>query len=116
MGGIGLPGDFSPASRFVKAAFLKGNSHCDQEENANVTQFFHILDGVAMVQGSVITPEGKDDITTYSCCINADQGIYYYKTYENNQVQAVRMEESNLTGQDLLSYQLPITQNINWQN
>ena len=116
MGGIGLPGDFSPASRFVKAAFLKGNSHCDQEENANVAQFFHILDGVAMVRGSVITPEGKDDITTYSCCINADQGIYYYKTYENNQIQAVRMEESNLTGQDLLSYQLSTTQNINWQN
>ena len=116
MGGIGLPGDFSPASRFVKAAFLKGNSHCDQEENANIAQFFHILDGVAMVRGSVITPEGKDDITTYSCCINADRGIYYYKTYENNQIQAVRMEESNLTGQDLLSYQLSTTQNINWQN
>lgn len=116
MGGIGLPGDASPASRFVKAAFLKWNSKCAQEENANISQFFHILDGVSMVQGSVITPEGKCDITTYSCCINTDKGTYYYKTYENNQIQAVRMQESHLTGQELLIYPLPTTQNINWQN
>ena len=46
------------------------------------------------------------DITTYSCCINADQGIYYYKTYENNQIQAVRMAEKDLEGCQLLIYNL----------
>ena len=59
-----------------------------------------------MVRGSVMTPEGKCDITTYSCCINADQGIYYYKTYENNQIQAVRMAEKDLEGCQLLIYNL----------
>lgn len=116
MGGMGLPGDASPASRFVRAAFLKWNSKCSPEENANISQFFHILDGVAMVQGSVMTPEGKCDITTYSCCVNVDQGIYYYKTYGNNQLQAIRMDEKYLERKELQVYSLQTEQQINWQN
>lgn len=116
MGGMGLPGDASPASRFVRAAFLKWNSKCSPEENANISQFFHILDGVAMVQGSVMTPEGKCDITTYSCCVNVDQGIYYYKTYSNNQIQAIRMDEKCMERKELQVYSLQTEQQINWQS
>lgn len=116
MGAIGLPGDYSPASRFVKAAYLKWNSRSKEEENANVAQFFHILDGVSMVRGSVITPEGREDITTYSCCINADQGIFYYKTYDNNQIQAVNMQKENLDSEDLKIFDLELKQQILWRN
>lgn len=116
MGAAGLPGDFSPASRFVKAAFLKWNSQAPKEELPNVTQFFHILDGVAMVRGAVMTPEGKADITTYSCCVNADRGIYYYKTYENSQIQAVGMGNENLDGCQLKICELETQQQINWKN
>lgn len=116
MGAIGLPGDYSPASRFVKAAYLKWNSRSSEEENANVSQFFHILDGVSMVRGSVITPEGREDITTYSCCINADQGIFYYKTYDNNQIQAVRMQKENMDSEDLKIFDLELKQQILWRN
>lgn len=116
MGAIGLPGDYSPASRFVKAAYLKWNSRSSEEENANVSQFFHILDGVSMVRGSVITPEGREDITTYSCCINADQGIFYYKTYDNNRIQAVRMQKENLDSEDLKIFDLELKQQILWRN
>ena len=38
--------------------------------------FSHILDGVTMVRGTVITGEGKYDLTTYSCCVNAQTGTY----------------------------------------
>ena len=106
LGSIGLPGDYSPVSRFVKAAFLKWNSQSPQEEAANVTQFFHILDAVAMVRGSVITGEGACDITTYSCCINAEKGIYYYKTYENNQIQSIQMHHEDLESKDLKIFPL----------
>lgn len=116
LGAVGLPGDFSPASRFVKAAFLKWNSQAPEEELASVSQFFHILDGVAMVRGSVITPEGMPDITTYSCCVNADRGIYYYKTYDNSQIQAVSMEREDLAGTALRKFPLVTEQQIGWQN
>lgn len=96
MGAIGLPGDASSASRFVRAAFMKWNSVAPQEEKANVSQFFHILDSVAMVRGTVVTEQGTYDITTYSCCVNTDTGVYYYKTYGDSRVRSVDMHETDL--------------------
>ena len=112
MGAIGLPGDASPASRFVRAAFLKWNASAPKEEKASVSQFFHILDGVAMVRGMVITEEGRADITTYSCCANTCTGVYYYKTYDNHRIQAVDMHRENLDGSQLISYGLSNEEDI----
>lgn len=112
MGAIGLPGDFSPSSRFVKASFLRENSAGD----LTPAQFFHILDAVAMVRGAVVTPEGRCDITAYSCCIDADHGIYYYKTYENNQIAAVDLFREDLDGRELKRYELIRDQQIRWVN
>lgn len=112
MGAIGLPGDFSPASRFVKAAFLKWNSCAKRDEDSSVTQFFHILDGVAMVKGAVVTGEGKPDYTTYSCCVNADRGIYYFKTYENNRIQKVTLWNGDVDDAELKIFELPKEQEI----
>ena len=52
-GGIGLPGDASSASRFVRAGLSAVEFRCEKEENANVSQVFHILDQVSMVKGTV---------------------------------------------------------------
>lgn len=116
MGAIGLPGDVSPASRFVRAAFNKLNSVCSEDEKSSVTQFFHILDSVAMVQGATITKEGKNDITTYSCCINTSEGTYYYKTYTNNQITAVKMTEKEKNKESLSVYDLAEQQQIKYEN
>lgn len=116
MGAIGLPGDGSPASRFVRAAFHKLNSVCEEDEMSSVTQFFHILDSVALVQGSTITEDGKNDVTHYSCCINIDQCIYYYKTYKNNQITAVRLTEESKTKQELSVFDLLEEQQIRYEN
>ena len=102
MGAIGLPGDASSASRFVRAAFLKWNSVAPEEEESNVSQFFHILDSVAMVRGAVVTDQGTYDITTYSCCANARTGVYYYKTYDDCRVRAVDMYKTDLDGKELI--------------
>lgn len=116
MGALGLPGDASPASRFVRAAFLKWNAKSEKEESANVSQFFHILDGVAMVRGMVMTPEGKCDITTYSSCMNGEKGIYYYKTYENNRIRAVDMHREDLDGTQLKVWEIGGPQDILQEN
>ena len=116
MGAIGLPGDASPASRFVRAAFHKWNSDCDGEEKSSVAQFFHILDNVALVQGSTVTESGKADVTIYSCCINASRGIYYYKTYTNNQITAVRMTEKEKQSGKLSVFELREEEAIRYEN
>lgn len=106
MGAMGLPGDFSSASRFVRAAFVKLNSVASETEESSVSQFFHILDAVAMPCGCVQMPDGRYEITRYSSCCNADRGIYYYKTYHNSRVCSVDMHRENLNGHALISYPL----------
>ena len=105
MGALGLPGDFSSASRFVRACFMKENSQCAQEERANVHHFFHILNGVAMPKGCVWTPNGFE-YTRYSSCCNIDRGIYYYTTYDDLSIHAVELQEADLNRDSLLSYPL----------
>ena len=116
LGCVGLPGDFSPASRFVKAAYLNLSSICNDDEASSISQVFHILDSVSLVKGSVITSDDLCDVTTYSCCMNATKGIYYYKTYNNNQLTAVDMHRENLESNLLKSYSLTVTQQIAWAN
>lgn len=116
MGGMGLPGDLSSASRFVRTAFLKANSLCSHTEDASISQFFHILDAVAHVRGSVQVTPGAYEITVYSSCCNVDRGIYYYKTYENSSISAVELYREDLESTSLISYPLRQTQSIAFQN
>lgn len=116
MGGLGLPGDLSSASRFVKVAFTKMNSVCGDTEEESVTQFFHILGSVEQQRGCVNLGEGKYEYTIYSSCCNAAKGIYYYKTYENSRISAVEMQKENLDGNSLVSYPLLKGQDIRVQN
>ena len=116
LGAIGLPGDASPASRYVKAAFHKLNAPERETEDEQVSQFFHLLDSVAMVRGSVVTEEGRFDITTYSCCVSAGKGIYYYKTSDNSRIRAVRLFGENLNAEELLLFPLCEKQDIRFLN
>ena len=103
MGALGLPGDFSSASRFIKALFVKENSASEHNEKSNVNQFFHILNSVAMPKGCVLTAEGFE-YTRYSSCCNADMGIYYYTTYDNLEINAINMYDVDLNKSHLYTY------------
>lgn len=115
MGAIGLPGDVSPSSRFVRAAYYAGNSACAAGEGGAVSQFFHVLGAVEMVRGGVLAPDGRYDITTYSCCVDAEKGIYYYKTYDNSRINAVRLD-AEAAGNELSLYPLEDRQDILYRN
>ena len=116
MGGLGLPGDLSSASRFVKAAFTRLNSVSGDSESESISQFFHILSSVEQQRGCVQMEDGRYEITIYSSCCNTDKGIYYYTTYENSQITAVDMNREDLDGSALVSYPLIEGQQIRMQN
>ena len=115
MGAIGLPGDLSSSSRFVRAAFTKLNSVSNADELSSISQFFHILTSVTQQEGCVQVGDGFEK-TVYSSCCNTDKGIYYYTTYENSQITAVDMRKEDLDGRELISYELIKKQQINYQN
>lgn len=106
MGALGLPGDLSSQSRFVRAAFVKMNSVSGSTEPESVNQFFHILGSVEQQRGSCEVSDGKFEITVYTSCINADKGIYYYTTYDNHQITSVNMHNEDLDGSSLIHYPL----------
>ena len=116
MGAMGLPGDLSSPSRFVRVAFVKMNSVSGESEEESVSQFFHILGSVDQQRGCCQVGEGKYEITIYTSCCNADKGIYYYTTYENQQITAVDMHREDLEGAALARYSLVTRQQIRLQN
>lgn len=115
-GSMGLPGDYSSASRFVRASFVKCNSVADGTESGNIHQFFHILNAVAMPRGCVDLSEQDFEITQYSSCCNTDLGIYYYHTYDNQQISAVDMGKEDLNSNTLISYPMITASAIRLQN
>lgn len=116
MGALGLPGDLSSRSRFVRAAFTKMNSRSGDSEEESVSQFFHILGAVAQQRGCCEVGEGKYEITIYTSCCNADKGVYYYTTYQNHQITGVDMHREDLEGSTLSHYPLITKQQIKMQN
>lgn len=102
MGGIGLPGDSSPNSRFVKATFLASNSAWTDDDEENRALFFHILDNVAMVKGTVKNDENQDEYTVYSSCINGTKGEYIYKTHKHISPVTIKMFDEKLDGDKLI--------------
>ena len=116
LGAIGLPGDLSSQSRFVRVAFVKMNSVSGEDENESVSQFFHILNSVDQQRGCCQLDDGKYEITIYTSCCNATKGIYYYTTYDNHQISAVDMHKENLDGDTLVRYPLIKGEHINYQN
>lgn len=116
MGGMGIPGDLSSQSRFVKVAFTKLNSISGEEEGESVSQFFHILGSVDQQRGCCEVTEGKYEITIYTSCCNTAKGIYYYTTYDNHQITAVDMHAENLDSDQLICYPLLSKGEVRWQN
>ena len=106
MGALGLPGDGSSQSRFVRAAFLRANAVSGSGEAESVGQFFHMLDGVAQVRGTCELADGAQEYTLYSACCNASRGVYYYTNYTNRQITAIALCRAPLDGDTVTCYPL----------
>ena len=116
MGGLGLPGDLSSASRFAKVAFTKMHAISGESEAESVSQLFHILRAVEQQRGCCRLDGGACELTLYTGCCNADRGVYYYTTYDNSRITAVDMHRAELDGSVPVSYPLLTGPQIYRQN
>lgn len=116
LGAIGLPGDVSSMSRFVRMVFGRENSVCGEDEASSVSQFFHLLSSVEMNRGLCKTVEGDWNITIYSACMNTDRGLYYYTTYDNRQITCVDLHHTELNSNRLSRFPLVKEQQILHRN
>ena len=115
MGGIGLPGDLSSMSRFVRASFTKLNSVFGKTEEEVIHQFFHILYSVYQQKGCVKVKD-EFEMTNYSSCCNTSRGIYYYTTYYHSRICAVDMHREDLDTSRIITYSIENNNCIELQN
>lgn len=116
IGLTGFPGDFSSVSRFIRAAYLKIHVDVGDDELSGVTTLFKVLDNTAMIYGSVITSKNLKFKTFYKSSMCLEKGIYYYNTYNNNQVTAISMFNEDLDTANIKVFPYRNTQSIYSEN
>lgn len=106
MGAIGLPGDSSPASRFVKETFLLHNVTMFDTPLENVTQAFHLLNSVSTLHGECKQPDGSFEYTIYSSIYDADQKELYLKTYKNSALQRYTLTDKERDSEGIIIHKV----------
>lgn len=103
-GMVGLPGDFTPPSRFVRAAIFSITAIPSDNANEGVFQAFHILNqfdipvGLARekVDGVVYT-----DNTLITCVRNPQSLKYYFRTYDDEAIKVVDLKKFDLNAKSI---------------
>lgn len=102
LGTFGLPGDFTPPSRFVRTVYNKFNTIIGETEESLVNSANHILNCVSIPKGSVITNRGQYDYTQHSCYMALKSRNYYFKTYDNTNFMKVNLYDYDLDSSNLI--------------
>lgn len=102
-GTFGLPGDYTPPSRFVRAAYLKSHIVPPETWEEGVLSGFHIMENLSLPKGAVITSRNTVDYTQYKAFINLSTRTYYFSTYNNPQILSASLSDISFNGADLVS-------------
>ncbi len=96
-GFLGMPGDMTPPSRFVRAAFFQSYSVPQPTAFDSVTQAFHILNnfdvplGIQFPVGGV--PEQMPSATQWTIATDLTNGIIYYHTMYDRTLRRINMKD-----------------------
>jgi penicillin V acylase-like amidase (Ntn superfamily) len=81
-GMIGLPGDYTSISRFIKLYNLQKYAKVPKNFRETLNLSFHILNSFDIIKGMVDTGNNYE-YTQYTVVYNPDTMLVYFKTYEN---------------------------------
>ena len=101
MGAIGLPGDFSSASRFLRAAFICRHGTMPDDTDLGVNIAFDILSSLSVPRGCVITHGGEAAYTRYTSVINMSTPTYYLTTATCRTVHRLRLTDRLINGSEI---------------
>ena len=104
-GFLGIPGDVTPPSRFVRIAFYKATAPQLKTSEETIFQSFHILNNFDIPIG-VEHPIGKapniPSATQWTSAIDLTQKKLYYKTSYNNNIRCINLNNIDF---EKISYQ-----------
>jgi choloylglycine hydrolase len=103
-GMVGLPGDFTPPSRFVRAAIFSQASLPVKTSQEGIFQLFHILNqfdipvGIARdVENGVI----YSDSTQMTCARDPSTLKFYFRTFADQTIRMVDLKQFDLNSKSL---------------
>jgi choloylglycine hydrolase len=100
-GALGLPGDFTPPSRFVRAAFFVQTVNHGRTADEGVDAAFHILNQFDIPRGSVAARHGdqlEDEVTQWTSAADLANLRYFFHTEGNRRVRVVELSKLDLGG------------------
>lgn len=105
-GMVGLPGDFTPPSRFVRAAIFSATAIPSANSEEAVYQAFHILNQFDIPVG--IARQVSDGVThtdyTLLTAVRDPQTLkYYFKSYDDQNIQVIDLKQFNLDAKNIVS-------------
>ena len=106
-GMLGLPGDFTPPSRFVRAVAFSQSLLPSKTGADAVLQAFHVLDNFDLPKGALREAEKDDhgnilaDYTIWTSANDLKAKQFYFRTYQNSQIRMVDLTKMNLDAKDI---------------
>ncbi|MPN35061.1 putative protein YxeI [bioreactor metagenome] len=90
-----LPGGYTSPERFVKTAYQKTHIEIPKNRVEAVIACFHIMEGVSIPKGVVITDRNTYDYTKYTAFINTNTCEYFFKTYDSSQISTASLWDNH---------------------
>lgn len=108
-GMLGLPGDFTPTSRFIRAAIFSAAAIRPETSQAGVQQLFHILNNFDIPIG--IAREEKNgrtmyDYTMFTCVRDPKNLCYYYKSYYDQTIRSIDLKKFDWDEKKIKTFKL----------
>jgi choloylglycine hydrolase len=103
-GAIGLPGDFSSPSRFVRAAFLANTAYGGKNVDEGIGVIFHIMNHFDIPKGSVrgmMDGKSMDDTAQWTSAADLTNAKYFYHTYSDRSVRMIDLNKLDLNAKDV---------------
>lgn len=99
-GALGLPGDITPPSRFVRAFYYLSTARKLENSKEGVNEAFHILNNFDLPIGVEYSSEHKEYIpkdlksaTQWTAISSLNDREFYYKTMYNSQIRKVDLKK-----------------------
>lgn len=106
-GMLGLPGDFTPTSRFVRAVAFSQSIKVGFDEKDSLNAAFHVLNLFNIPIGVVRHCEnGKElyDFTQWTSASDLRNKKYFYHTYDNPQIRCIDLMSYNVDAREPLIF------------
>ena len=109
---IGLPGDYTPPSRFVRIAYIKHLLDKPADEMTALSMMHNTLASVTIPMGLHKNAEGGVEGTLYTSVMCSESLTYYISTKDNHRISAIKLDDIK-DNTEIKHYDMPASEDVN---